>query len=118
MPPSIIPESSVCWFLFIVQVYCSKFLCSPFSPSFETERRDTRKLGTYSVWIVIVWSSTGPPCVDRMIFPSPSLIGIGCRNLSSDRKFFWLLNMWCDAPESISIAGGVYSEDRRIVEVR
>ena len=49
-----------------------------------------------------VGTRTGPPCVDVVIFLSPSLVGTGWGSVGSVKKCAVQLNIWRESPESIT----------------
>lgn len=44
-----------------------------------------------------------PSLFEVIIFPSPSLMRLGWELSCSAKKLFYCLNMWCEAPEPITM---------------
>ena len=114
IPFSIFPVKIVCWSSFlVVQVFRSKIVLWPAAARRETERRDTRKVGTYRAWIRMFLSFIGPPFDDITVLPSPSFMFMACGRLERERKTCLRLNMWCEAPEPITVREVYRGDDRR-----
>ena len=114
IPFSNFPVKIVCWSSFlVVQMFRSKIVLWPAAARRETERRDTRKVGTYRAWIRMFLSFIGPPFDDITVLPSPSFMFMACGKLERERKTCLRLNMWCEAPESITVREVDRGDDRR-----
>ena len=60
----------------------------------------------------------GPPFEDTIVLPSPSLMGMACGRLDRERKTCLQLNMWCEAPESITVREVERGDDRKAKDSR
>ena len=58
-------------------------------------------------------SFIGPPFDDITVLPSPSFMFMACGRLERERKTCLRLNMWCEAPESITVREVDRGDDRR-----
>ena len=70
-----------------------------------------------------VGSRAGPPCVDMIIFPSPSLIGRGWYSTERAKNSAVQLNIWCEAPELITSMvercdSGDSADDNKVTDLR
>ena len=72
----------------------------------ETESKDTLNSGTYRACNMRGFNGTVPICVQMTIFPSPSLIYFGFICRREEKAVLWL-NIWWDAPESMTIVADV-----------
>ena len=61
---------------------------------------------------------TGPPFEHMTVLPSLSLMGIACGRLVRERKTCLRLNIWCEAPESITVREVERGDDRRAKDSR
>jgi len=60
----------------------------------------------------------GPPFDDVTVLPSPSFMCMACGRLDRERKTCLRLNIWCEAPESITVREVERGDDRKAKESR